>query len=268
MTDESRKVLLAGSSGMTFSTTGAEDSLVALLAAALNRQAPSYTWLVEGRQIRPRDDISSRLASAVAEVRPDVVVFGPACSYFTYDYVIVRLRRFSPALYRRAISWSARLRRLAGGGIEGAESPRGWLFRVPRALAAKLLGVAPYMPVDEAVASAGEAVHYLARQETIVTVGKVPSMAGRFDPKRMALYTRRLQEFQRAFESICEKHRVPWYGRERAAEELGVRLERGEDGHHLTLESRRWEADYTASVILKALHLDRVEAGTNPAAQG
>jgi hypothetical protein len=255
------KVLLLGSSGVNYSDTGPANSLTNLLAAELSRRAPHVTWTCECENIRPFSDMPERVQQAVEREQPDVVYLAPAASYFTYAFVVLRLRRLAPRLYKPAVALSRHMRRLAGGGLEGSPSPRGWLFRGPHWLAERLLGTEPSIGVDDAIENVSASLRYLVKQESLVTLFKVPTMSTDLPADRSAVYGRRLDRFQRALSAVCEERRMPYYELRQAAAAAGMPIERGGDGLHWTLETRKWEAGLLAGLILQHLGL---EAASSP----
>ena len=105
-------------------------------------------------------------------------------SYFTYDYVVARIRRRWPALFGLARSLSEGLKATSGKGFEGSASPRGLLFRAPRTVVERLIGAEPYMKVENAIDNVRAALEYLAAEEGLVTVFKMPTMAADVPPDR------------------------------------------------------------------------------------
>jgi hypothetical protein len=95
---------------------------------------PSMAARIEARL--ERDGVPDAFALLVGEM------------HFTRDYVAYRVRERWPRLYKPVVRIAQALTDLGGGGPAGAPCPRGWLFRGPRWLATKLVGVAPDVRVE------------------------------------------------------------------------------------------------------------------------
>jgi hypothetical protein len=253
---KSYKVLLLGSSGLTHTDSGPSGAPSALLAAELKHRAPGVEWVCDAATVAPTRNMADRVAAVVERERPDVVLLAPAGTYFTYDYVVVRLRRIAPRLYDRALWLSRRMKRWAGGGFEGSKSPRGWIFRLPRWLGARLLGMEPHMKVEHAIENTSEALGYLVKQEDVVTLFKLPTISTELSGKRAAEAGLRLNQFHSAMESRCRAHHVPCYELREAYGTEGANLAKGRDGAHWPLEIRKWEAGYLAGLILESLGIE------------
>jgi hypothetical protein len=66
-----------------------------------------------------------------------------------HDDVISAIRQRWPRLYRAALVADT-LRAWSGGERWGGEGARGMIFRIPRWVAVRLIGVAPRVPVEQA----------------------------------------------------------------------------------------------------------------------
>jgi hypothetical protein len=250
------KVLLLGHSGLTYSDSGPPGMHASLLKAELQRQAPAIDWQCAVMPVAPVRNMAAKVAEAVEQEKPDVVFLAPAGTYFTYDYVVVRLRRMAPRLYDRAMRLSRTLKRWAGEGFEGSPSPRGWVFRGPRWLGARLLGTAPLLDVEHAIENTSAALGYLIKRENLVTILKLPTMSSELTGERAAAAGRRLDQYQAAMRAMCRDHHVPCYELREAYGAAGQTLSKGRDGAHWPLEVRKWEASYLAGLILKSLAVE------------
>lgn len=254
------KVLLIGSSGVTFSESGPADTLAGLLERELTRRAPEAEWECLCFEASPTRNMADVVSATVEREAGDVVLLAPASSYFTYEYVVVRLRRISPRLYARTVAWTTWLKRMAGGGLEGSASPRGWLFRAPRWVGARVLGMEPRMKVEYAIENTTAALRWLVKQESVVTLVKLPTTSFELAGPRASVYLGRLNQFNDALHATCREHHVPCYELREAIGEAGAEARKGSDGSHWPIEVRRWDAGYLAGLVIEQLQLDNRQA--------
>jgi len=246
---------MLGSSGVTYSDTGPAGTLPNLLRAELTERRPDATWVVEAEEIPPARDMPDRVAAAVEAHRPDVVVAMMASNYFTYDSVSARVRRRWPALFRATRALSARVKLVAGGGVEGSASPRGWLFRGPRWLASRLVGAEPYMKLDNATDNSRLALEYLGGLPDIVAVCKLPATSRDVTLERRQVNEERVARFHAAMIDTCDRHSIRYYELLQALSAAGLEHKRTKDGLHPTLETRGAEAWIQADLVLQGLEV-------------
>jgi hypothetical protein len=80
-------------------------------------------------------------SALVSEHSPDFAILSFAASPFTYEFVVNRVRRRLPWLYRPAQVFSQKLKVIAGGvADEVPDTPRALVYRIPEAIALRLIG--------------------------------------------------------------------------------------------------------------------------------
>jgi hypothetical protein len=237
---------------MLFSDTGPSGVMSSLLRAELDTGAPACEWTCESVEIPPARDMPERVAAAVDEKKPAAVVMSFSASYFTYDFVIARVRRRWPRLYGLTQALTRELRDAAGGGWSGGQSVRGLLYRAPRWLGARLIGAEPFMKVEHAAANACAALSYLAAREEIVVVCKLPAMQVRVPAADLSRYRARLEQFKQAVAATCAGNGISTYELEDALRRAGRNLGIVADGIHADLPTRKFDAGLMAGQILAA----------------
>jgi hypothetical protein len=148
------------------------------------------------------------------------------------------------------------MKRWAGGGFEGSRSPRGWIFRGPRWLTARLLGMDTHMKVEHAIENTSAALAYLVKREDLLTILKLPTISTELAGARLVACRARLEKYHSAMRAKCHEHHVPCYELREAYGEEGRTLAKGRDGTHWPLDTRKWEAAYLADLVLKSLHIE------------
>jgi len=188
---------------------------------------------------------------------------------FLHDYVIFRVRDRWPRLFRVARGIAAPLLALAGGGVAGAPSPRGWIFRAPRWLAALTIGVAPNVALNDAIAWTKEALDALLRTESVqaVFVSSANAMVPNIAPAEAA---RRREAYMTEVRRYCLDHAVLMLDPAKVSAALGSRMSLGPDEYHEDVASRDPQASMYAQAILQALDGRRgeVEVQFNSTASG
>jgi hypothetical protein len=250
---QTRKILMLGSSGVTWTDTDPSGTLPNLVIAELARSSPDFAWTAVAVEIPPSREMPERVAAAVRAHTPDVVVFAAASSYFTYDSVSARVRHKWPWLFRPSRSVADGLRGASGGGIQGGGSARGWLFRAPRLVAERLIGAEPYMKVEHATANTLAALTVLEEQPGLAWVCKLPVMSTDLPQEKLAVYKARLDPFLDAIKQACDRCSIAYYTIDDAARAAGAEPERVADGLHASLATRIAEAGFMAALILEAL---------------
>jgi hypothetical protein len=246
-------VLLLGASGMLFSDAGPEATLGALLQRELSSRRGEVDWRCFAEEIPPARDMAARVAAAVEHRPPAAVVLAISASYFTYDYVVARVRRRWPRLYPLARRLTGETQRVAGAGIQGSDSLRGELFRLPRRFATAVVGAEPYMKVEHAVENTVAALDVLRGLPGVITLCDLPRMNTRLPADDMARYRPRLQRFVEAVSAACKERSIYAYDLEQEMARAGLRAARVADGLHSDLPTRQWQAAFIADRILERL---------------
>jgi hypothetical protein len=246
------RVLIVGSSTASYSEAGPQGSEYALLESYLGRARPETDWRCEAELIYLTRSVAERTLAAVHERRPDVVVLRLVGGNFFNEYVIERLRQISPLAYRWSRDVAEWLRRLGGGGPHGLDTPRGWIYRLPRWLMAKTLGTAPRIRVEEAIAVVSSTLDGLLQQEDLTVVVRLPSYPKTSDTN-LKDYERRVRLFDRSVREYCERRRVPYYDWAEVRRMAGDERRIGGDGWHPVLDTRDLDARSMAAAVLLAL---------------
>ncbi len=253
MTDRSGqcKIIIFGPSTLFFSDTAPEDTSLKLTQKALEELRPQVDWDCSGSVLYLSPNMAARVLATVRKERPEVVLLNLPSLQLMQDYVVYRVRERWPGLYRASVSLSQWLLDVGGGGPQGAPWLRGWVFRGPRWLMTKLIGVAPSIRVDEAVQCVRETLDGLLRIEDLHVIYFLPS--GAVPPNIPAAEaSRRSGAFAQGVSSYCRERRIPWLDQVEARGRAGIVRRLGKDRWHFDLENRQFAARLAAEAIAQA----------------
>ncbi len=239
-------------SSLTFANFPDATSLLDRTRSELLRLEPRVDWRCEGELLYVNATMAGRVEQRSAAEPADVVLLRVAEMHFMQDYVVYRIRRRWPRLYGKAVRISAFLNALAGGGPRGSPRPRGWLFRAPRWLAARTIGVAPEIDVEDAAAYTRAALDVVLRAENAHVVFAASSQSMPFDLSA-AEAARRRERFMSQMRRYCRDHAVLILDPARLATGLGEGLGLGPDRWHEDVASRDLQARMYASAVVQAL---------------
>jgi hypothetical protein len=257
MTRPERKVLFLSTSQLFFTESSPADTLLAMVESGLREQAPENDWTCAGEVVYVLPNMAQRALAMVEKHSPDVVVVRPTSRTFMHDDVVSRVRDRWPRFYQASLRLADWLRRLSGGERFGGPGPRGLLFRVPRAIAIRVIGVAPRVPVEQAAGYVEETLDSLLKREELtllcqVVAGNTPS---ELSPQEHA---RRRDYFIGRLRDYCERRHVPFSNAADAFQALGVAYRMDEDQYHAAREVRAAEA---VQLVAELVH---VAAETEP----
>jgi hypothetical protein len=247
---ETYRVLLFGPSNTNFSETSPDEALPGLIEAELRSRAPEVRWECTSERLFFGDSMSRRAVSVVRRLRPNLVIVVFASPAFSMYAVIYRLQLSAPWLYRPALKAAQALKVLAGGGSEGSPSVRGQIFRLPRYLAARVLGLATLTTVDEAIASTRDALGALLSEEEVAVVCRL-TVPVPYYRDQIADDAVRVERFNTAVAAYCHQRRVTCYDLSSRLRDAGRVYEFWDDRLHPNINTRRFEAGVAAAIVLE-----------------
>jgi hypothetical protein len=245
-------VLIFGPSTLSSDDLGSDKSLLALTRVALAHDRPEVSWTCDGVVSYLAPGVARRVLSRVESDPPDVVVLRFPQSQFMSDYVVYRIREYSRLAYRVTVTISGWINRLAGGGPLGRESVRGWVFRVPRWLVERVVGVAPSIRVEDAIDAAIETLDGLIRREDLRIVYIMSGNTIRPNIP-LAQAAKRRQFYIDRVRAHCQSHRIPFLDPNEIQEQLGLERTTSADGWHTDLRNRDLDARVLSQAILQSL---------------
>lgn len=254
--DESRRVLLLGSSEVTFTEAGPEESIAGRLEAALRERAPEVDWEIVPYVTYAMANMPERTLQLVERHSPDLVVLWLAGNVFAERTLTFALYHRSRRAYDLVTRLTGPALKAAGGGSEGTSSLRGALFRLPRAAATRVLGSAPFIPPDvarEATSATLEALHGRG-QRTVCRLAYPNSRQA----AQAASVRRLVEEYNVAVEAVCERLGIPSFRPEETVETTGRNYAMLPDGLHSTLETRQITAAAAADFAVRVLGLPSI----------
>lgn len=251
------KVLAMGASTFFFSETTPEETTLNLVKGRVQQLRPDIAWEFSGTTLYLAPGMAARVEKVVTAERPDLVLLRPPSVQLVQDFVVHRIRERWPGLYNRSVWLSEILNRWAGGGPAGAEGPRGWIFRVPRWLMLKLVGVAPALRVEEAIEVVHQSLDVLSRMEDVQVIYVLPGTT--MVPNIPAAEARRRRDaFAAGVGAICAEKGFLLVNPEAEYERLGIVRGRPIDGWHPGVDDRRVDGDILGAYV--ADYVARVES--------
>jgi hypothetical protein len=249
-----RKVLLLGSSSVVYGEDGAATTLHGLTQQMLRERSASGEWTCLSEMLFYGPGMAARARKMVETHHPGVAVLYLQKSQFTTEKVIYRIRERWPRLYKRAyelIDWWKKS--VAGGGAYGAPGPRGWLFRVPLFAAERLIGTAPQVRVEDALAYTMETIDALARFEDLVIIIKMPKETS--GTPKTAEQLERGRRFRSALREVCATRHIAFFMSEDSRPPARRRWlkKRAPDGLHSPIERREEQARDLAEAIVASV---------------
>jgi hypothetical protein len=237
---------------MVFTDTGPDGTLPALLRGELSARAPGE-WQCLGFEAPPARNMPASVAALLDEHSPAAVLIAFSASYFTYDFVIARVRRRWPRAYPLFSRLTGGVKVASGGGWAGGDSLRGAIFKLPQAAAKAVIGAEPYIKLDHAIENARLALETAAGRPGLVIGCKLPTMNQDLSPEEYVRYKPRLSAFLDAILATCAQRGVFTYDIQQEMLAAGAQERRVDDGLHGDLATRTWEARFLAERFLERL---------------
>ncbi len=231
-------------------------AMPALLDASLGERAPSIDWSCEAEMLFQTASMKDRAVRAVRTRSPDAVVVHLSSYPFVHESVAVRIRHRWPRLYSPAMRVMEAIRAVGGGRLDGSESPRGWLFRLPRAAAAGLIGADTDLSVEEGVRNISAALDELLRMEDLTVVCRLPAFYWHYSRSRSERAHAALGSLQKQLVDYLDRRRVPWFDLAAEVSASGERFVLASDGVHYDRPTRQFEVNILADLLLKSMLAD------------
>jgi hypothetical protein len=244
------QISLFGSSEMEFTEGQPSDVFARLLEAELRRRRPDVAWQVRGHVVYQSNRMASRCKSLAEVDGPRLVMLWLSGNTFSEEFVTAAVHRRSRRLAALAEPWLMRLEAAGGGGTEGAPSPRGLLVRFPRDIAARLIGRAPWVDPEEALAATIETIRTLHPRWPLVC--RLAHFNYRQEGQRESV-RRMVDAYNDAVRAECVRLAIPCFEPSVALEERGEQYVMTADQLHADLPTRRASAEVCADFILSAM---------------
>jgi len=251
------RTLILGRSNLDFTEPGAEDaSSPTLLKSYLASRAPGFEHELVTASLYFGDRMASRAAELIEREHPDAAFVQIGTNSIEEEFVVWAIQARWPRLYPLALTIAQRLKSAAAGGAEGANGLRGQLFRVPRALARRLLGAEPGNDLHEALRCTKETVDALARfEDRGAAVQLMPTVRTR--PLRSA--QERLDFFTRELREHCQRRRVTLLSRFDYCREMGIVPQPSGYGIYPGRVTREADVRAMAAFILQTAGVDHAD---------
>lgn len=246
------RVLLLGSSEGVYTKPLGSLTLPQLLVQVLRAAAPDARWEGAALPQYQRPNMAERCLDLVSRHRADIVVLmltGGTLFEEKVSYAV--LHRF-PWLY--PVFWrAAELAKVAaGGGGEGSASPRGLLFRAPRAVARRVLGVAPMVYREPSLRATEEMLRALAALPRVKVICRLAVTNIQQEAQRDAVRAQ-VAEYNVFVARICSELNIPFFDVIEAVNARGQEYRLLPDRMHVDFETREAVAGIVADYVLGVL---------------
>jgi hypothetical protein len=248
---EAVRVLVLGASQIAYRGSGHEATLGEMTEQLLNKASDGRQFTVEALLLYPTRSMPERAGNAIERVRPDVLAFVAGANTFSEETVSFSIRKRAPWLYRIATRMVA-VGRAVGGGVEGADSARGLLFRAPRALGKLVFGSAPMIDPSEAFAATSALFEYLEDKPDLRVVCALAT--GNYQQAEQgAVIRERTRSYNELLVRECDLRGYPWIDIRAAIAERGWPYVLAPDRLHEDEASRSHFAELLSDMVLAAL---------------
>jgi hypothetical protein len=243
------RVFLVGSSQLKYSETGNGPTIASLTVDALRRLS-GEDWAGEAELAYPLPGMTARVQDFVTGNNPDAVVLFLGSSVFAEEKMEYALNKKSKFLYGLLRPLVGNLKKVGGGGTEGAPGIRGLVFRAPRAVGRMLIGTAPLVEPDVAWDQVRQTISFLATRGPLLVI---KSTGAPHDAATRARSEARKAEFNRRVEEYCDELGVRCLDVNEELGRLGRTFVYAADGGHPAQETRLLTADVLATELLAVL---------------
>jgi hypothetical protein len=244
------KVLLLGPSSLFWQETPADPTLQVRLTDSLRRATgDGLDIIVERTFFGPR--MAQRVEELLTRHDPAAVLLYLGSGPFEAESVIEVIKHRWHGVYPWVLRASHLLKRAAGGGFDGSDGARGWLFRVPRGLGALLFGVDTTVSLEEAIASSIETIDVLSRFESTATVVYFSAVCW---PPSFTRALALVAEFDARVREHCRRRRIGYWYRQEEMAKRAFEPHRGRDGMHADPATYACDAEILTSLLMGALN--------------
>jgi hypothetical protein len=224
-----------------------------LMLTELRSLDPHREWRTTGVQVFQGPGMLERIRAAVEAHTPDVIIVRLGTYQLTNEYVLWRVRDRWPALYPAAKFIDRRLKWLAGGPRDHLNTPRPWVYTVPRWLAVRAFGAGVGRSIEDCVNAATAAFDYLLSLEDVFVYlwrsSSVENPKQREKPEfeeNYRLYWKQILEY-------AGRRHVPQFTSGEMRSLFGVEKSKSVDGIHGSREYRNHQARFLAMKAVEAL---------------
>ncbi len=247
------RVLLLGSSLFTFSDSGAEGTLPALVSKELQVLAPETKWSGEGRLLLHSSDMLDRAMRMLGGEHPDAVIVDHSTFQFLHEAVVIRIGKRWPRLYPAASALLQAYKRLCGGNYEGGREVRGRLFTLSRQLALMVIGGDLEVTPEQALANSERLLDFLLTLEDVAVISRDP-LKSWFEPQsKTSLTEQRLVYVRGGLRDYCQRRLIVRYDFQEELGRRGSSIRMHDDLIHYSLQTRQQEAAIIAPMVLAAV---------------
>jgi hypothetical protein len=248
----SRRVLVFGSSQTQYTDTDESGTAPAMMRRFLAQAVPETEWQVETVVLYPTSSMTSRASKAIDNFQPDVLLYVPGSNTFSEETVAFSIRKKAPRLDGPAMRVIGLGKSAAGGKAQGSESTRGLLFRLPRDLARKVIGVAPLIEPDEAFTSTRQFFASLAKRPGLPVACRL-AMGHHQQSDQSQVVRERTRLYNELLIEECERLGYPYIHIQEEFAARGWVYTLGPDRLHEEYQTRQLAATIWGELVLSAL---------------
>jgi hypothetical protein len=245
------RVLLMGSSEITFDDNGAGVCLADLMEGELTALRPESRWEIESHIVYQMPNMTERCLSLAERLEPDLIglwLGGNPFSEETVSFAVYhRSRHLYPYLNRMVNAG----RGPADGGIEGSGAMRGAVYRALRGAGRAVIGRRALIDPVVALASTVRTLEALRPRWPVLC--RLPYRDSCRQPDQEALSRLRVELYNAAVREACGRLSIPCVSPSDEVEASGIEYRMAPDKLHADFASRRLSAAIGARHIVEAL---------------
>jgi hypothetical protein len=245
-----RRILLLGSSEITFDDYGSSPSFTQLLNVQLAESNESR-WEVTPHIIYQRSNMPDRCLHLAERESPDLVVLWLGGNVFSEETVSFAVYNRSPRLHRYFDRLARALRGSGAARIEDTGGPRRVALLALRRASRAIIGQKPFIDPEEALAATIQSLDILRPRWRLLC--RLPFRDSCRQPDQEESSRQRVESYNAAVIQACRERQITCISPSDEIEAAGARYAMAADKLHADLPSRRRNAVIAARYIKAAV---------------
>ncbi len=250
-----RRILLMGSSEITFDDNGAGVCLAHLMERELAALRPECSWEIESHIVYQMPNMADRCLRLAERGEPDLIALWLGGNPFSEETVSFAVYHRSRRLYPYVNLMVNAGRGPAEGGIDGSGAIRGAVYRALRGAGRVVIGRRAL--IDPVVALASTVRTLEALQPRWPVLCRLPYRDSCRQPDQEASSRLRVELYNAAVREECGRLSIPCVSPSDEVEARGMEYRMASDKLHADFASRRLSAAIGARHIIEALEQGR-----------
>jgi hypothetical protein len=261
-----RRILLMGSSEITFDDHGTGLCLAELMESALANLRPEYHWEIHPHVAYQMANLPERCLRLAERVEPDLIALWMGGNNFSEETVSFAVYHRSRRLYPYFDRIVNAGRVAAGDGPEASMPLRGALYRALRAIGRGLIGRRTFIDPEVALAATLRTIELLQPRWPVIC--RLPYRDSCRQPDQEGPSRRRVELYNAAVREACRRLSIPCISPSDEIEAGGVEYRMAADRLHADFPSRRLNAAIAAGHVVQTLERSDAAAAGRPRVDG